>query len=349
MALITKYGSQFGTVPPTTGRVYFVAPSASYTVNGFSYPASDDNDGLSPEKALLTINRFVTLATADVGDTAILLSGTHTVASTVRITKSGLTVLGVHGQHGRRNIWRLKSVISAVAQSVAAISVEANDTEIGYLEFRGDDARSIMIFPNDTTNGVDGLYVHDCKFRLANVTVSTNNQMIDFSSRAPFSRLNADGRGDFQLGSSAQLATAYLENCLFESDGAHGPAINIATAAVHITGCRFHNQQGTWGIAVAVGTSADGCVIEHCSFTTGGTMGVPISGTTADITGAVFVRYTDFGLPMTNNAIPIEDFTIGVNNAGEAMIGGGCYIMTATGACAMYSTATPSYGTTDIT
>ena len=57
MAFITKYGTYFGQVPVQLGRVHFVAPAASYTVDGRSYSASDDNDGLSPERALLTVDQ----------------------------------------------------------------------------------------------------------------------------------------------------------------------------------------------------------------------------------------------------------------------------------------------------
>ena len=76
MAYVTKYGTLFGKLPNQTGRVHFVAPSSSYTVDGRSYSASDDNDGLSPERALATITQAHTNITASAGETIFLLEGT---------------------------------------------------------------------------------------------------------------------------------------------------------------------------------------------------------------------------------------------------------------------------------
>lgn len=95
MAFLTKYGTQFGQLPITVGNVFFVAPSATYTVAGRAYSASDDNDGLSPERAVLTIARAVALATASVGDVIALLPGTHTTTSAVALSKAGLTFVGL--------------------------------------------------------------------------------------------------------------------------------------------------------------------------------------------------------------------------------------------------------------
>ena len=73
-------------------RIFFIAPSASYTIDGRAHIASDENDGLHPERALLTINRFVALATANVGDVGKLLPGTHTMSAIDK--KPGLTLVG---------------------------------------------------------------------------------------------------------------------------------------------------------------------------------------------------------------------------------------------------------------
>jgi hypothetical protein len=89
------------------GKTIFVAPSASYTVGGNAYSASDDNDGLSPERAKLTISGAITNATANAGDVIALLPGTHTSAAAA-LSKAGLTFVGlpyfpqaqVGGYHG---------------------------------------------------------------------------------------------------------------------------------------------------------------------------------------------------------------------------------------------------------
>ncbi len=66
MGYVTKYGSFWGFVPQTSGNVHWVAPAATYTLEGRAYSASDGNDGLSPERALLTLNQAITNATANV-------------------------------------------------------------------------------------------------------------------------------------------------------------------------------------------------------------------------------------------------------------------------------------------
>ena len=92
---VTKYGTLFGHVPLQMGRVHFVSPGASYTINGDAYDASDDNDGLSPFRALRTIAQAQTNATANAGEVVMLLEGTHAHTATLRLTKAGVTYLGV--------------------------------------------------------------------------------------------------------------------------------------------------------------------------------------------------------------------------------------------------------------
>lgn len=94
MGFLTSYGTQFGALPMSVGRVFFVSPSSSYTVAGRAYSASDNNDGLSPERALLTISQAITNATASVGDVIALLPGTHTSAAAA-LNKAGLTFVGL--------------------------------------------------------------------------------------------------------------------------------------------------------------------------------------------------------------------------------------------------------------
>jgi len=94
MALLTRFGGVVGYEPRTVGRIYFVAPSASYTVDGRTHQASNDNDGLHPERAIRDLNRFNTLATANAGDVAVMLPGTHTVTATQTISGAQLLIQG---------------------------------------------------------------------------------------------------------------------------------------------------------------------------------------------------------------------------------------------------------------
>lgn len=95
MSFITKYGSFWGMVPETSGRIFWVAPAASYTVEGRSYSASDDNSGLSPEQALLTADAAVGKCAANVGDMIVMLPGAHSYSATVAVDVAGITIAGV--------------------------------------------------------------------------------------------------------------------------------------------------------------------------------------------------------------------------------------------------------------
>jgi hypothetical protein len=135
MGFLTQQGSIWGSLPLMTGRVFYVAP-ASYTLEGKTYSSSDDNNGLSPEKALRTVNQFVTNATADVGDTCIII-GANTFTATQTISKAGLRIFGVPGgpvdphEHGTRTTRYATSVTTSA--SAAVFTVTAARTEIAFL------------------------------------------------------------------------------------------------------------------------------------------------------------------------------------------------------------------------
>ena len=135
MGFLTKWGSAWGDIPLTTGRIFWVA-SSSYTLEGRAYSPSDNHDGLSPERALTTINQAVTNATADVGDT-IMVIGANTFAATQTISKPGLRIMGLPGgpvdahAHGTRTTRYASSVTSSA--SVDIFTVTAARTEIAYL------------------------------------------------------------------------------------------------------------------------------------------------------------------------------------------------------------------------
>ena len=95
MSFLTKYGTLFGAVPETLGRVHFVSAGDTYTIDGKVFTASDSNDGTHPEHALRTPAQAITNATADAGEVIAMLPGTHTSASQVALSKAGLTFVGV--------------------------------------------------------------------------------------------------------------------------------------------------------------------------------------------------------------------------------------------------------------
>ena len=92
MGYLTKYGSYWGMLPQTSGRIFWVAPAASYTVEGRTYIGSDGNDGLSPERALLTTDYAIGQTTANVGDVIVLLPGAHTGTATITVDVAGITI-----------------------------------------------------------------------------------------------------------------------------------------------------------------------------------------------------------------------------------------------------------------
>lgn len=138
MGYLTQYGTQFGVMPMTTGSVYFVAPSASYTVAGKAYGASDGNDGLSPERALLTIGQAISLATANAGDVIALLPGTHTTLTAAAASKAGIMFIGlpyypgatVGGFHG----WQPQ--VTVTGTGAVAIALTAADCSFYNIRFK---------------------------------------------------------------------------------------------------------------------------------------------------------------------------------------------------------------------
>jgi hypothetical protein len=133
---LTSYGSIFGVLPWTSGRVFWVAPSATYSVGGQSYIASDGNGGLNPAEALLTVNAAVAKCTADVGDIIALLPGSHSWSATQTLSVAGVKVLGLAGgpidSHDRGT--RTTRYDAAVTTTSGAVfTVTAARVEIAYL------------------------------------------------------------------------------------------------------------------------------------------------------------------------------------------------------------------------
>jgi len=180
MALLTKYGSFWGMIPQTSGRYFWVAPAASYTVEGRSFEASNDNDGLSPERALRTVNQAITNATASVGDVIVMLPGAHSVTTPILINKAGLTIVGIPGKDRSLTIRhasgskRLRTQLTSTETAGICMTVSAPDTEIASIHFAPPAAggRGISLTPTLAT--ANRVYVHDCTFALqATASVTT--------------------------------------------------------------------------------------------------------------------------------------------------------------------------------
>ena len=326
MAFVTKYGTYFGLVPNQVGRVHFVAPSASYTVDGRTYSASDDNDGLSPERALLTISQAYTNITASAGEVILLLEGTHSPSATVRLAKAGITIAGVRSSFSSDvhspglAAQGLKSKVSFATAAAPGFSIEADNIEFAFFELRPASGFGGVYFRNSSP---DAFYMHDCVVNMAaGQAISLDTAGVDFGYRADVAGLVT--RSMTRLTQITQRATAYLSNVSFISGGAIGPAILTATADLTVVGCRFHTRAGAWATPFAVATGTGFVYVQGshwtCQQTTG--MGTPFDGTNAGIiNGKAALSDCRFPpLPPGVNS-PIDNWVAGVVSVAECYVG----------------------------
>lgn len=238
MATLTQYGSQFGTLPITLGNVFFVAPSASYTIGGKAYSASDDNDGMTPERAKLTISSAISAATASVGDVIALLPGTHTSAAAA-CSKAGLTFVGlpyfpaaqVGGYHG----WQPQ--VTVTPSATAAIAITAADCTFHNIRFLPVTAQTCVTMTTaaartkfmhcmvdntgvtghastagivvTTANLPRGVSFHGCVFKDASVTTS-NGAALNLAASVDFLLNNCIVYKDGQIASGVAWTTAIV-------------------------------------------------------------------------------------------------------------------------------------------
>jgi hypothetical protein len=210
MGYITKYGTLWGAIPHTAGRIFWVAPGAgAYYVDGRSYDASDGNDGLSPERAFATLDRGINLATRN-GDVVVALPGTHTPTASLAMDSAGVLLTGLPG--GLGNFTRQKTFIEPVTGD-QNINVTAVDCEIAYLTLKPVTADSAI----DVTVDACRFHVHHCSFDMFTPAENAGTIGVDF------------------IGATDSVI---VEDCYFHSDGAQGPAI----VAADTTGCLIQNN-----------------------------------------------------------------------------------------------------------
>ncbi len=324
MPFVTKYGTYFGLVPAQVGRVHFVAPSDSYTVDGRTYSASDDNDGLSPERALRTIAQAYTNITASAGEVIFLLSGTHSPAATVRLQKAGITIAGVRSSFASDLVASsafagipMPSIVNFATAAAPGFSIEANNIEICFVEIRPASGFGGVIFRNANP---DALYMHDFVINMAaGQAISLDTAGIDFGYRADTAGLAS--RSMSRLTQTTTKATAYLANFSVISGGANGWGVLTATVDVTVVGGRFHNRSGAWASPFVVATGTGYVFVQGSHWTCSGTTGIGtcIDGTAAGtIAQKVTIRDCRFPVlnPGTNS--PVDNFTAGVAGISES-------------------------------
>ncbi len=334
MAFLTKFGTYFGLPPAQLGRIHFVAPSASYTVDGRAYSASDSNDGLSPERALLTLSQALTNITASAGEVIFLLEGTHTQTATIRIQKAGISILGQRPptwDNGDAYAWsaKPKSKISWAGAAAPGFSIEAANVEVGYVTLIPAAGFSTVIFRAQTNVAPDALYMHDFCIDFSSQPPNLATLGIDFGYRADTAGLAGTAMG--RLDQATAVATAYLSNFSIVSNGANGPGILTATCDVVVRNGRFLNRLGAWASPFTVATGTGFVHVLGCHWVGGssGSIGTGVTGATAgSVGGKVYLSDCRFqgvtysGAGMVSGARAISDFAVGVALSSECYVAG---------------------------
>lgn len=311
MGYLTKYGSLWGMIPQTMGTIFFVAPSDSYTVEGRSYNASNDNDGMSPERAFRTVAYATTKCTANVGDVVVLLPGTHTMTAVATLSVAGVTYTGIPGAtqtyrvRGAATGQRCRTIVTAAA-STNTFNITAADVEIALIHFTAvSGQRSISL-----ANTADRAYLHDLTFNMA-VTDSLATIAIG---------LNFSGTG-----TTTTLDDTIIRNCYFLCVGAQGGAIEAGNTCLDTTieSCTFKLGGDTaWANAILFGTGVSiGTFVRDCDFlvrATGTTItdAIDVAVNTVDGSNIVYRCYVPvgggaFNCAATADGIVVDSYTAG--------------------------------------
>lgn len=251
MGGLTRYGTFWGQIPQTSGRVFWVAPAASYTVEGRSYVASDGNDGLDPRRALLTLDYAVGLCTANASDVIVLLPGAHSYSATVAVDVAGITITGIPRSaplHGSKKNAGPARNYTSVTSTAHILTVTAADVEVAYLHLIPAAAFACVA----PSAAADRLYVHDCTFYMATAADSaTMGVDITFT------------------GTSSTLDDVVVSNCYFLVQGNQGPAVRAGATTLDllVENCTFKLVGDTaWDDAVEVSVASLGTIVRDCDF-----------------------------------------------------------------------------------
>ncbi|MEI6282896.1 MAG: hypothetical protein WCP82_09325 [Alphaproteobacteria bacterium] len=286
MPLLTKFGTQYGNRLQRTGRQFFVAPDTStggnqaYTgIAGNTVSSSNNNDGLSPERPVATVDYAVNTLATQVGDMVILLPGTHTVLNQVR-PAAGVAIFG--SEMAENTAWmgniggqgyQGPTVLTSTGTNIHLINIGTSNVEIGYLTLRPTTAYSAVIFAtgnnnvqtgNSTLAGLNGISIHDVVIDLVTPAASVNTRGIDFGGRT------TTGTGHLGRLIAGFNATVYahLANITVHGQAATGEGIHLATCSVHIIHPIFRctpnvNAAGVWASAFIVASTVNNSLVEE--------------------------------------------------------------------------------------
>lgn len=248
MSYLTKYGSFWGQLPETSGRVFWVAPATSYTIEGRDYIASDGNDGLSPERAFLTLNRaFDTgMVAANVGDVVVMLPGAHSYTATQAIDVAGVTITGIPRAaepHTDRGAGALRHA-STVTATTDVLTISVANTEVAFLH----------VIP---AAGLAGITLSN--------TAAVNANLHDIT----FLMTTAANTATFGIQATAVADRARISNCFVYASDNQGPWIRTASG---FTNSVIQNStvmlDGTtaWDDVIEITTGSDQVVVRDCDF-----------------------------------------------------------------------------------
>lgn len=313
MGWITKIGTQWGGVPETSGSVYWVAPTtstvATYTVEGRSYGASDNNDGLSPERALATIGQAISNATANANDVIALLPGSHTSAATVTLSKAGLTFVAVQPHMRISPDARPYSLASRVNWTSTfagtGITNTAADTAFVGINFIPVTAQSMMTCIATPRN-----VWMDCSVTLS-AAASTSTKGIVFSGAAG--------------------ANCSFSNCVFLNNvatSAQGPALDLTGADnFYLDHCQFllKGTSTAWAVACQLGALSAGIFNEcYIGAVNAGTITIGVDGTGNAVANSVNFVNCRYGVSPGAGAVKnLSNINAGIVNNYYATVGAG--------------------------
>lgn len=265
MSFLTKYGSFWGFLPLTVGRYFYVSPSASYEIEGKTYSASNDNDGLAPDRAFRTVQYAVDPDRSDPaveGDVIVLLPGAHTSATTVTIATTGLTITGIPGSRQHFNSRmpasgkRAKSRITNTGTAGIIFTVSATDAEICNLHLAPTAAggRGISLAP--LSGAANRAYIHDVTVAMVGTASATT-----YGITVPAGVTN-------DLLEDVLISHCYFQSGLDTSSGANGSAVNAlgTTSGMTIEQSTFE-LKGTaaWANAILLSQAGSkGIVVRDC-------------------------------------------------------------------------------------
>lgn len=313
MGVLTKYGTMWGTVPETSGDIFWVSPSDSYTIGGTTQDASDNNDGLSPDRALRTPAQAISNARASNGDIIAMLPGTHTSASQVVLNKAGLSFIGVQPVSRiapQSKLYALNTKVNWTSTLAGtAVANTAADTTFAGINFIPLTARTFMSMIATPRNAFIGCAVTQ------SAAASTSTKGIVFSGAAG--------------------ANCSFVDCVFLNNvatSAQGPCLDLTAADNFLVqGCDvlLKGTSSAWAVAVQLGAASAGIFQNNfIGAVNAGTITIGVDGTGVAVANAVQAINNTYGVSpgagafknFSNNFVSLVNNFYGTVGAGAGFV-----------------------------